>query len=178
MATYGEAPRTSLAVCAMAFVTSSAPPTTAARRGDAEPHTHINPPLNCVAEPSVSDSITDCRVSVRGLLQCEISIRLISPRRGHFSPYTHEARPCRGSAAHPITVISTVKRHSHSVPLPIFAFCPLRRGLTRAPTKSSASSNLGITANLIKPVSARMCRAPQECAGPRCLNSAEWRFTK
>jgi hypothetical protein len=23
-----------------------------------------------------------------------------------------------------------------------------------------------------------MCRAPQDCAGPRCLNSAAWSFTK
>jgi len=31
-----------------------------------ESHTHRDPPLNCVAEPSVSDSIADCRASGQG----------------------------------------------------------------------------------------------------------------
>src|SRR5262245_8681028 len=31
-----------------------------------ESHTHRDPPLNCVAEPSVSDTIADCRASGQG----------------------------------------------------------------------------------------------------------------
>ena len=34
-----------------------------------------------------------------------------------FTLKIHEARACRGSAAHPTTVISVARRHSHLVPL-------------------------------------------------------------
>src|SRR5215831_7337856 len=48
-----------------------------------ESHTHRDPPLNCVAEPSVSDSIAACRASGQGFaaLQQKVALFVTSSAR-------------------------------------------------------------------------------------------------
>src|SRR5262249_36003648 len=57
-----------------------------------ESHTHRDPPLNCVAEPSVSDSLADCRASGQGIA----ALRDFSPGFVRFGSILLQKSFCTG----------------------------------------------------------------------------------